>query len=186
MASAIRYNSPVILTFALVASVLYFINDAAGRSLDYILVLSPDFDSTNPRDYLTLLTYPLGHSDVNHLLSNMTFVLLLGPIIEEKYGSINLLFMMIVTAIVTGILNRMFFDTGLLGASGIVFMFIILVSFTNVQHGGIPLTFLLVVVLFIGKEIVKSFDENQISEFAHIAGGITGSLFGFLGKRQNL
>ncbi len=185
MANILRYNSPVILTFAIAASVLFFINNAANHALDYILVLAPDFDATSPRAYLTLVTYTLGHSDVNHLMGNMTFILLLGPIIEEKFGSINTLVMMAVTAIITGIFNQMFFDTGLLGASGIVFMFIILVSFTNVQHGGIPLTFILVVILFIGKEIVNSFNENQVSEFAHIAGGITGSLFGFMAKKHH-
>jgi membrane associated rhomboid family serine protease len=35
------------------------------------------------------------------------------------------------------------------------------------------------VILFLAKEIFSSFAQNNIAEFAHIAGGIIGSLFGF-------
>mgnify|MGYP000259418082 CR=1 FL=1 len=113
-------------------------------------------------------------------MGNLSFILLLGPIIEEKYGGASLLLMIGITAIVTGILNVIFFQTGLLGASGIVFLFIILASFGNAQKG-IPLTFLLIAILFLGKEVWQAFQDNNISEFAHIAGGICGSLFGFSG-----
>ena len=113
-------------------------------------------------------------------MGNLTFILLLGSMIEEKYGSLNLLIMIGITAIITGILNVLFFPTGLLGASGIVFLFIILSSFGNAQKG-IPLTFILVAVLFLGKEIFQALQDNNISEFAHILGGICGSLFGFSG-----
>ena len=115
-----------------------------------------------------------------HLMGNLTFILLLGPIIEEKYGGSNLAIMIIITALVTGISNVFFFNTGLLGASGIVFLFIILASFGNAKQG-IPLTFILVALLFVGKEVMNSMESNNISEFAHILGGACGSLFGFSG-----
>jgi membrane associated rhomboid family serine protease len=112
-------------------------------------------------------------------MGNFAFVLLLGPILEEKYGSNQLLFMMAVTAVVTGLINVLIMPTGLLGASGIVFMMILLVSFTNIRAGEIPLTFILVVVLFLAREIVGALREDSIAQFAHIAGGVCGSLFGF-------
>ena len=87
--------------------------------------------------------------------------------------------MMVFTALITGLINVFFFNSGLLGASGIVFMFILLVSFTNVEAGQIPVTFILVAALFIGKEVLNTLQTNQISEAAHIIGGICGSLFGF-------
>jgi len=93
--------------------------------------------------------------------------------------------MIIITALVTGLLNISFFDTGLLGASGIVFMLILLVSFTNVKGGQIPLTFILVAILFVGKEVMHSLSADQVSQFAHIIGGVCGSIFGFLGKKKN-
>jgi membrane associated rhomboid family serine protease len=88
--------------------------------------------------------------------------------------------MMLITALVTGLLNALLFPTGLLGASGIVFMMILLVSFTNIERGDIPLTFLLVLAIYLSSQIISSFNRNTISEFAHIAGGVCGSLFGFI------
>jgi membrane associated rhomboid family serine protease len=66
-----------------------------------------------------------------------------------------------------------------MGASGIVFMFIILSSLTNFRSGDIPLTFILVILLFLTREILEAFGNDNISQFAHVLGGITGSVFGF-------
>lgn len=184
MSLRIRYNSPVVLTFALIATAIFFINDAMGRPLDNYFVLAPDFNFNRPAAYLSLVLYTLGHANIEHLLGNMSLFLLVGPILEEKYGSRNLLIMIIFTAFISAVLHILFFEHGLLGASGIVFMFIILVSFTNTEQGGIPLTFILILALFLGKEIINSFQEDNVSQFAHIAGGITGSIFGFMVKKK--
>lgn len=177
----IRFNSPVVLTFALLCVGVFFLNEFLGGSLRNMFLLSPHLNFGNITEWPTLITYVIGHADMAHLLGNMTFILLLGPILEEKYGSKLLLIMMLLTAIFTGLLNIFLFDTGVLGASGIVFMFIILVSFTNVKQGEIPVTFILVMLLFVGKEVMQSLENDQVSQFAHILGGICGSFFGFIG-----
>lgn len=144
-------------------------------------------DPTNPISLFTLFSHIAGHVSIEHLLGNLTFILLVGPIVEEKYGSKQTLWMILITALITGLLNVFFFNTGLLGASGIVFMLILLVSFTNSNQGEIPLTFVLVAILFIGKEVIQSLASDQVSQFAHIIGGVCGSFFGFMGKkRRNL
>jgi len=125
----------------------------------------------------------MGHTSFTHFIGNFSFILLLGPVLEEKYSSLSLLFMMLITALITGLLNVILFPTGLLGASGIVFMMILLVSFTNIERGDIPLTFLLVLAIYLSSQIMSSFSRNNISEFAHIAGGVCGSLFGFIKPR---
>jgi membrane associated rhomboid family serine protease len=99
--------------------------------------------------------------------------------LESVYGSLPLLLMIVVTSLVTGALNVILFPTSLLGASGVVFMMVLLASFTNFNRGEIPLTFILVLVLYLGRELFNSFRSDNISEFAHIAGGFCGSLFGF-------
>lgn len=175
----IRFNSPVILTFALISSVIFFLDLITGGGIIKFFVLQDKVLWTNPISIATLITHTLGHANIEHLLGNLTFILLLGPIVEEKYGSNQMLIMILITALLTGILNVLFFSTGLLGASGIVFMLIILASFTNTRGGEIPLTFILVVLLFLGKEIIQSFRADQISQFAHIIGGVCGSFFGF-------
>jgi len=189
----IRYNSPVALTFSIICTVVFVMNVITYGAIEPYFSLAPSFNYESVKQYFTLFSYILGHafktSDgsiyYDHLLGNLTFVLLLGPILEEKYGSIELLQMIIVTALLTAIINIVFFDTGIVGASGIVFMFIILSSFTNMKKGGIPLTFILIMILYIGKEVINSFSPSNISHYGHIAGGIIGSLFGFSFKPKN-
>lgn len=179
----ITFNSPVILSFSLICTVVLILNISSGGQLTGLFSVGNTMDYGNPRDYFRLISHVFGHVNAEHLIGNLSFILLIGPIVEEKYGSINTLAMILVTAIITGLLNIFLFDTGLLGASGIVFMLILLVSFTNVREGEIPLTFILVALLFVGKEIWMSLGTDHVSQFAHIIGGICGSVFGFRAHR---
>jgi membrane associated rhomboid family serine protease len=113
-------------------------------------------------------------------------ILLIGPILEERHGSVPLLIMILVTALVTGLANLVFGGNMLLGASGVVFMMILLASMANVRGGEIPLTFIAVAVIYMGGELVHSFNNDHISHMAHLVGGSVGALFGFLtaGKKK--
>ena len=147
-----------------------------------LFTIYPVFDLANPLWYMRLFSHAMGHGSWAHLAGNFTLILLIGPILEEKYGSRDLFFMILVTALVTGILQIAFFDKALLGASGVAFMLILLSSYTNSRGGGIPLTFILVVILFLGKEVISALDltdSDNISQFAHIIGGVLGGTFGF-------
>jgi len=175
----IRYNAPVILTFTLLSTAVLIVNQILGGFTEAFFVSYPTF-SGSFLDFLRLFTHVIGHQNWLHLMSNFSFILLIGPVLEEKYRSGPLLLMVLVTALVTGILNILFFSTGLMGASGIVFMLILLSSITNIRSGEIPLTFVLIVVLFLAKEFINAFAEDNVSQFAHIIGGICGGLFGFL------
>jgi membrane associated rhomboid family serine protease len=184
----IRYNAPATLTFAFISVIVLILDQVLSGNLTERFFSIPGrqgFEFGDLLNYLRLFTHPIGHADWSHLLSNFAFILLLGPILEEKYGSGNITIMMFITALVTGLLNALFLTTGLFGASGIVFMMILLVSFTNIRQGDIPLTFILIVLLYLAREIINSVQTNNISEFAHIVGGICGSLFGFLKPKKS-
>jgi membrane associated rhomboid family serine protease len=179
----IRYNAPVTLNFTLLSFVVLLSDTLLGTGFTENLFSVPGrgvFQFSNPYHYIRLFTHVVGHISWAHFMGNFALLLLLGPILEEKYGSGPLLFMMMVTSLVTGVVNVLFLPTGLLGASGIVFMMIILVSFTNIRQGEIPLTFVLVLTIYLAGEVVRSFQNNSISEFAHIVGGACGSIFGFV------
>jgi uncharacterized membrane protein YdcZ (DUF606 family) len=64
-------------------------------------------------------------------------------------------------------------------------MMILLASFTNFSSGEIPLTFILILIIYIGREFYDAFggSANNVSQFAHIVGGFIGSLFGFFRYR---
>jgi len=182
----IRYNAPVTLTFALAAALVLTIDLVTGAGLIPALFMVPGktgFSFSSPVDYLRLFTHIIGHVNWQHLLSNFAIILLIGPILEEKYGTTSMVIMIMITALVTGLLNALLFTTGLLGASGVAFMMILLVSFTNIRNGEIPLTFILILILYLAQELISSVQENQ-TEFAHIAGGACGSMFGFLRPRK--
>jgi membrane associated rhomboid family serine protease len=175
----IKFNAPITLTFALTCTGIFFMDKSMLGNLMPMFISQPNVNWSNPISMLTIVSHCLGHISLEHLMGNLTFILLIGPIVEEKYGSQRLLIMILFTALVTGLLNIFFFKMGLLGASGIVFMLILLVSFTNVKSGEIPVTFILVAMLFIGKELINSTAVNNVAESAHIVGGICGAFFGF-------
>ncbi len=176
----VQYNSPVILTFALIATVVLLIQQYSPIDIMPYFTVFPVVDLTNPIWYLRLFSHALGHASWEHLVGNFAVILLIGPILEEKYGSRDMFLMILLTAILTGVMQIIFFETALLGASGIVFMMILLGSFTNSQSGYIPLTFILVVILYLGREIFQSIGNDNISQFAHIIGGVCGGIFGFI------
>lgn len=180
----ITYNAPVTLTFALVSALILlidtlFLNNNLIPAI-FTVPGNPNFHFNQPLDYLRLILHIFGHSDWNHLISNMAFILLLGPMLEERYGSGILSLMMIVTSLVTGVLNACFSTFPMVGSSDIAFMMILLASFTSLSKNEIPLSFILILILYIGREIVTHQQKDNIAIIAHIAGGLCGSLFAFL------
>lgn len=179
----ISYNAPVVLTFALLA-VAVFIITRLGDGVQSWFVAWPELGSI--RSYVGLFSHILGHESWQHLLGNFMLILLIGPILEERHGSIPLLIMILMTALITGIANLVFSSGFLLGASGIVFMMILLASMANVRGGEIPLTFIAVAILYMGGEVIHAFRDDKISQMAHLVGGATGAVFGYFigGKRK--
>ena len=124
MTPRLHYNSPVTLPFALAAVAVHLLSSTLIEGLNAgLFAVGPTMSLVNPLDYWRLLSHVLGHAGFEHLFVNLTLILLLGPILEEKYGSLQVLEMIVITALVTGVLNVLLFPTGLMGASGIVFMF---------------------------------------------------------------
>ena len=111
----------------------------------------------------------------------MLLLLLVGPPVEERFGSRNTLLFIVLTALITGLVQFIFFPTtALLGASGVVFMLIVLSSFSTSRREGIPITLILVLILYLGGEIVDGlFTKDNVSQMTHIVGGVCGLTFGF-------
>ena len=177
----ITYNAPVILTFALAAVAVFVITQLVGQTAQQWFVAYPRLGP--PQTYVGLFTHILGHASWQHLMANFMLILLIGPILEERHGSLGLLVMILVTALVTGLANIAIGGHIVLGASGVAFMMILLASMANVRGGEIPLSFLAVAFIYMGGEIVHSFNNDQVSHMAHLVGGAVGGVFGFLAAR---
>ena len=145
-------------------------------------ILDGNSHFTSWKWYLSNFTYIFGHIDSLHLIGNLSIILLLGPLIELKFGMKKMLLMTLVTALLTAILHTLLWDNGLLGASGIAFMYIVLTSLLNSRGKEIPFTFILIVLLYLGQEIYSSFQKDNISHFAHLFGGAMGAFWGFYRK----
>lgn len=178
IADYFQYNAYVTLSFFFL-SLLALILDkiTIGRANKY-LFSTEKASLINPLTYIRFFTHILGHSDWNHFSNNFLKILLLGPLIEEKYGSINFLIMILGTAFLIAIVNYIKADTRLLGASGIAFMLIALSAFVNVTGNKIPLTLVLIVLFYVVDEVVKIWKKDNISHGTHLIGALCGILFG--------
>ena len=183
----ISFNAPATLTFAalcVIARIISILTKDDATRLLFSVYRAPLSD---PLTWVRCVTHVLGHAGWDHLLNNMMFILLLGPMIEERYGSKKTVLVILVTAVVTGIINMAFFPrVMLLGASGVVFAFILLSSVTVREDNTIPVTFILVALLYLGEQVYQGiFQKDNISQMTHIAGGAVGSILGFvLSKKQ--
>lgn len=182
------FNSPVILGFTLICFVVLVIDKVTGGLLNNTLFSVYRSSLLSPLTYIRFFGHVLGHADWQHFIGNIMMILIVGPLLEEKYGSANILFVIMATALVTGIVNFAFFPhTQLLGASGVVFALILLSSFTSFKEGKIPVTFILVAFLYIGEQIYQGiFVQDNIANLTHIIGGGVGSGLGFIMNKNKM
>jgi GlpG protein len=177
----ISFNSPVILSFTLICLGALLLNTITSGKSNYLLFEVYRSSLANPLTYVRMFTHVFGHANWSHFINNITLILVVGPLLEEKYGSADLAFVIAVTAFITGLVHFIFFPgSALLGASGVVFALILLSSFSCIKDGALPLTFILVAVLYIGEQVVDGiFVKDNVSNLTHIIGGIVGAFFGY-------
>lgn len=183
----INFNAPVILTFSIVclaALLLGYLTKGRSTSLLFGVYRSSPL---NPLTYIRLFGHVFGHAGWEHFFNNITMILVIGPMLEEKYGSGNMAIVIAVTALGTGIIHILLFPgTMLLGASGVVFAFILMAPMTSFKEGKIPLTFLLVAAAYIGGQIYQAvFIKDNISNLTHIVGGLVGATAGYAANKKS-
>ena len=183
----IHYNSPMVLTFFFL-SVSALLLDILTKGWTTVHLFSVYRSPITPLFFVRLFGHVLGHSGYAHFAGNMVLFLVVGPPLEEKYGSKALLAGILLTALVSGLLQCVLFPhTALLGASGIVFMLILLSSLAGMKAGSIPLTLILVAVIYLGQELYSGlFVQDNVAHFMHLVGGACGTGFGFYCGRAAL
>lgn len=177
----ITFNAPVVLGFVALCVAERVLSVTTGGASTSAFFMTYHSSLSDPMTYVRFITHVFGHSSWDHLISNMSYILLLGPLLEEKYGSATLLEIMVLTALSCSLVNYVFFwDRALCGASGICFAFILLSSVTSLSEGEIPLTFILVAALFLGQQVIAGFFvRDNVSNLSHVIGGLVGAIAGF-------
>lgn len=181
-------NAPVVLWFTVACAAALILSTATNGLSDRLVFSVYRSSLSDPLTYIRFFGHVIGHANIGHFMSNMMLLVVVGPMLEEKYGSKDLLTIMILTAFTTGLFHFIVFPgTMLLGASGIVFAFILLASFTQYKDGTLPITFIVVAVLYIGNQIYDGlFISDNVSNITHIIGGVIGTFFGLiLNKKAN-
>lgn len=184
----LSFNSPVILGFTLACFIVLILDKVTGSASTLALFSVYRSSLASPFTYIRFFGHVLGHASWDHFFGNIMMLLVVGPLLEEKYGSANILFVILATALVTGVINFIFFPhVQLLGASGVVFAFILLASFTSIEDGKIPLTFILVALIYIGQQVYDGlFIRDNVSNLTHILGGIVGSSLGYVMNKNKM
>lgn len=182
----ITFNAPVILGFVSICFLATLVNDWTNGRSNELLFMTYHSSLRDPLTYLRFVTHVFGHAGWEHFLGNMGYVLLLGPMLEEKYHSRALMMVIGITALATGLINYIFFpNVALCGASGVVFAFILMASFTGFREGEIPLTFIIVAAIYIGQQVIQGVAvADNVSQMAHIVGGIIGAVVGYIANRR--
>lgn len=181
----ISFNSPVVLGFVLISAIALLLGILTGGKSDLYLFSVYGFRFSDPLSVLRIFTHVFGHSGWSHFVGNMTLILLIGPLLEEKYGSADFALIVGTTAFVTGIIHSVMFPhIQLMGASGVVFALILAASLAGIKDKKIPLTFLLILVIYMGQEFYNAFFvKDNISQLSHIIGAFVGAALGFSLKR---
>lgn len=174
------YNAKVTLTMFFISLFVLLIDKLTKGKSTRLLFSTERASLLNPLTYIKFFTHILGHSNWEHLSNNYLKILILGPLIEEKYGSFNYLIMILITAFVVGIFNFIKGKTWLKGASSISFMLTVLSAFVNINEGKIPITFVLIILFYLIEEVKNLTKKDHIAHDAHLIGGLCGAVFGFI------
>lgn len=181
-----EYNSTVTLSFFFISLCVLIIDFLFAHMPRKYIFSTGHTSLLNPLTYIRFFTHIFGHNDWSHFSNNFMKILIVGPLIEEKYGSILLLVMIAITALITALINRFLSkDTVVFGASGIGFMLIVLSAFANFT-GKIPMTLVLIIIFYVIDDVINLFKDDGVSHVSHIVGAICGGVFGFLSLNQPL
>lgn len=138
------------------------------------------FDYQSVADYFRIFTYPFGFSSWNQMTANLVFILLLCPRVESAFGKFFTFMLILVTVVFAGVVCVCFSNSVIYGTSGIVCMLLILSIYISIDKKQIPLSYVLLAVIYFMREIISIIDTNTIEVFCHFAGSLAGSLMGIL------
>lgn len=168
----ITFDSAVTIALLISTLVILGISQMVDSQVVQFLAVHKKFD-------WTMVTHILAHGNYQHWVMNAPIIAILGPSVEEKYGSLTTLMMIVITAFIVGIVSHSIGES-CIGLSTICYMFIMLNAFRGSERG-IPF-----IVLFLAAvEIVPEFfasNTDQIAHWAHITGAFCGIGFGLLTK----
>jgi membrane associated rhomboid family serine protease len=188
---SVEIDAPFSLIFSFLCVLVQCFSFVLGTSFAPTYFGVPSLSSFNMLSifsYFRMVSQIFGHSNWQHLSGNITYILLIGPNCEREFGCYTICVIVLLTAISSS-LSHIFFgprNSIQLGASGVVFMFILLNSLIETKSHRVPLTFICQVSIWCTKEVLDHlFDQDGgISHLAHLTGALVGTLSGYYLQQQ--
>ena len=183
----IEYDSPVILSVAILSFLVLGLNALLSGIPNAVIFSTYRTSFSDPLFYVRLFTHILGHADFAHYFGNMSLLLIIGPVVEKRYGSLDMLIAVLFTAFAEGMIHCLVSpNSALLGASGIVFMCIFLAAAQNIGDGRLSLTFVFVALIYFGEAIYTGIlVSDSVSQLCHIVGGLCGIFVAYVMRRRH-
>ncbi|MBP5568442.1 MAG: rhomboid family intramembrane serine protease [Treponema sp.] len=182
-----EYDAPVTLSFIVITVLIFVISLIAKDAKIQSLLVAPTnaagkapFSFSNIKSILGLFLYIFGGADPALLFTNLLFIALIGPSMEERYGSFIIGIMMFVSALFAGVLNACFCKYPMSGCSAVVFMLVLLNAMMYFSKNKITGTSVSMIILFILREVYIKNPNKAVGVIIILAGGLCGSLFAFL------
>ncbi len=196
----ISYNAPFTLTFTFVCVFVFLLDNYVLKGFlnNNLLICKAGkgeipFDFKSVKDYFALILHVFAERDISALFINLMFMNILAVPLEEKYGGPILLLMASVTSLISGVLTACIGFTPLAGYLSVILLMIFLSSLDAFQKKQILLSWVLVILAFILRDILSSstdgttlnFSARLVTALINLIAGLAGSLFGFLAVPKN-
>ena len=81
----LSFNSPVILGFTIACFAVLVIDKVTGGTSTSLLFSVYRSSLLSPLTYLRFFGHVLGHAGWEHFIGNIMMILVVGPLLEEKY-----------------------------------------------------------------------------------------------------
>ena len=83
----VSFNSPVVPGFPMICLMVFALGIVTGGGSTTLLFCVYRSSPADPLTYVRLIVF--GHAGRDHFLGNITMLLVVGPMLEEKYESSN-------------------------------------------------------------------------------------------------
>ena len=80
----ITLNAPIVIGFVAICLVAMLLNWMTKGISNHLLFMTYHSSLKAPMTYVRFFTHIFGHADWEHFIGNMCYILMLGPMLEEK------------------------------------------------------------------------------------------------------
>ncbi len=182
----ISFDSPITLLLTLFCIIVFILDNISFHGIiDSFFAVGGNASSTYPfnrfsfADYITIFIHVFAHKEAHVLILNTACILLLGPQIEQAYGKILYILMIIITAFITGVLSTLLSQSHIYGAQGVVTLLFIISVLAQAKTKIVPSTIIVATISYIAYTLIEG-TQTTTEKIVPMIGALCASVFGFI------